>query len=64
MNDTCCHQTWTKQIDNNLKAIMKVMRIAIGRGKSGLNVKELVDMSKPYLEYSLINYKEFDTDCC
>ena len=46
--------TPSKRMGNNLKAIMKVMRITIGRGKSGLNVKELFQMSKQYLKRSQI----------
>ena len=48
---------------NNLKAVMKVMRLANGRGKSRLDIKELFQMSKPYLNYNLRKeVKEFDSN--
>ena len=34
----CCNK-WTKNIGNNLKSIMKVMRFAMSRGKSIKNKK-------------------------
>ena len=52
VNEFCCH-TWTKLLGNNLKAIMKVMRLSGGRGKSGLSDAELFQNSKPYLSYNL-----------
>ena len=55
----CCNTTMTMRMGNNLKAIMKVMRLATGRGKSGLNVKELFQMSKPYLNYNLTVDEKF-----
>ena len=59
MKDMCCNHKWTKRMGNNLKAIMKVMRIIIGRGKSRLNGKEFFQMSKPYLNYSLIKDEKY-----
>ena len=48
---------------NNLKAVMKVMRLANGRGKSRLDIKELFQMSKPYLNYNLRKeVKKFDSN--
>ena len=47
----CCHMT--NQIGHNLKAIMKVMRIANGRGRSGMYVKELMNYFKPNINYTL-----------
>ena len=54
----CCNNTWTKRMGNNLKAIMKIMRITIGRGKSSLNVEELFQMYQPYINYSLIRNEQ------
>ena len=68
MNALCCNNTWTKRMGNNLKAIMKIMRITIGRGKSSLNVEELFQMYQPYINYTLIRNEQdfawypFDVD--
>ena len=44
----CCH-FWTKSMNNNLRSIMQVMRMAIGRGKSHFNVTNFL---QPYLKDS------------
>ena len=38
---------------NNLKAIVKVMRLAIGRGKSRLNITELMDPALEWIRYPM-----------
>ena len=51
------------RMGNNLKAIMKVMRLANGRGKSRLNVNELYQMSLSFLNYNLSKEpKEFESN--
>ena len=49
----------TNQIGHNLKAIMKVMRIANGRGRSGIYVKELMNIFKPNINYTLTLKQEY-----
>ena len=37
----CC-LTWTKEMGNNLAAMMKIMRFANGRGKPGTDLHSIV----------------------
>ena len=57
-SNLCCH-AWTKKMGNNLKAIMKVMRIINGRGKSGLNVTEFSNEVS-----NLTNFEFLITNIC
>ena len=52
--DQCCNY-WSKQLGHKLKPIMKIMRMAIGRGISHLN---LTDFLTPFIEKpSIVRYK-------
>ena len=42
LKSKCCHY-WTTLLNHRLDPIMKVMRIAMGRGRSHLNISELLD---------------------
>ena len=46
---------YSKYIGYNLKAIMKVMRLAIGRGRSRINITEIIDSTKNLIRYPLNN---------
>ena len=50
-NKKCCHY-WTRQMNFNLKAIMLVMRMAIGRGLSHFNVTDFMLPFYEQKEYS------------
>ena len=44
-SSNCCH-FWSRSIDHNLTPIMKVMRMASGRGQSHFNIS---DFLQPFL---------------
>ena len=52
----CCHMT--NQVGHNLKAIMKVMRLANGRGRSKLDIRELMQNFLTNINYTLTTTKE------
>ena len=48
----------TNQVGHNLKAIMKVMRVANGRGRSKLDIRELMQNFQTNINYTLTTTKE------
>ena len=50
----CCNK-WTKNIGNNLKSIMKVMRFANHRGRSSFDLESIIPNATNKLGYALEN---------
>lgn len=46
-----CH-TYTKKMGHNLKAIMKAMKLSLGRGKSHLNITQMLDELNGKIKYA------------
>ena len=57
--EPCCTHRWTDKMGHNLKAIMKVMRFAIRRGKTLFNLRSLI--SNKTISEKLLKYP-FDID--
>ena len=51
-NIQCCNK-WTNKLGNNLRSIMKVMRLAGKKGTSGFNLQSVYDKPNNTLEYKL-----------
>ena len=53
---TCCSQNFeqSRKLGNNLPAVMKIMRVAVKRGKSHLNVSELLENALQYINYTML----------
>ena len=49
----CSTHEWTDQIGHNLKAIMKVMRLANKRGRNLLNINSLIENKNNELKYPM-----------
>ena len=60
--EPCCTHRWTDKMGHNLKAIMKVMRFAIRRGKTLFNLHSLISnktSSGDQLKYPFDNDKKY-----
>ena len=58
----CCTHRWTDKMGHNLKAIMKVMRFAVRRGKTIFNLHSLISnqtVTSKLLKYPFDNDKKY-----
>ena len=60
--EPCCTHRWTDKMGHNLKAIMKVMRFAVRRGKTIFNLHSLISnqtVTSKLLKYPFDNDKKY-----